>query len=212
MSTQENIWEAAKNGNTSRLCTLITEKADIDAKNGSGQTPLHIAARHGKNGFVQLLINAKATLNLKNADGWDPLHMAVFFGRVDVVQTLIARNSCVDVRTPDGSTPLHKAAHNSDTAVVKILIDANADIGLADRDGQTALDLAAMTRRHSSIARNTVDATELLRTATRDRAFSVSRDSVSSVERPLQSNNPLESPIKTGPTSPMYSLCAGYDC
>ncbi len=57
---------AARKGNIQLIKILIDANADIDACDGSGETPLHKAVRHAHEGSVELLISQNADLFIKS--------------------------------------------------------------------------------------------------------------------------------------------------
>ena len=67
---------ATGNGHKEIVVLLITEGADVNAKNGKGWTPLFGAAVLGKNKIVELLIAKGANVNAMDNDGETPLTYA----------------------------------------------------------------------------------------------------------------------------------------
>ncbi len=67
---------------------LIYNGADINARNGSGMTPLHAAALTGQKDAVELLIEKGADLNAKNENGVTPLQLASQQGHQTIVELL----------------------------------------------------------------------------------------------------------------------------
>ena len=91
----------------------IAEDTSIDAQDGSGETPLHIAARKGEKEEAELLIAKGADVNAKDKDGKTPLHEAARLGQREVAELLIGRGADVNARDRSGSTPLRRAVRNS---------------------------------------------------------------------------------------------------
>ena len=55
---------------------LLAGKAEVDAKDNKGYTPLHWAADEGKEEAVFSLLQNKAEVNAKDNNGYTPLHYA----------------------------------------------------------------------------------------------------------------------------------------
>ena len=87
--SDQDIHIAAKNGDVTRLTTLINNSASLDVKDQYGRTPLHSAALSGHHGAVQVLIDAKASLDSGDQSRWTPLHFAASKGKVVAVQLLV---------------------------------------------------------------------------------------------------------------------------
>ena len=60
--------------------SLIEQKAEVDAQNEQGNTPLHLAAAGNKQDLVKLLLDNKASPGIKNGLDSIPLHHASDFG------------------------------------------------------------------------------------------------------------------------------------
>ena len=65
------LHRVTSNGGTGMINLLVGKGVDINATNGSGQTPLHIAVKVGRKNLpmVQAIINAGADVNVKNRNG-----------------------------------------------------------------------------------------------------------------------------------------------
>jgi ankyrin repeat protein len=81
----------------------LANKADVNAKDNYGATPLHYAANKD---MTELLLANKADVNARGNDGWTPLHEAAMSGHKDVVELLLADNADVNARNNKGETPL----------------------------------------------------------------------------------------------------------
>jgi ankyrin repeat protein len=55
---------------------LLASKADVNAKDDTGGTPLHLAAKYDSRDVAELLLANGADVDSKNIKGWTPLHVA----------------------------------------------------------------------------------------------------------------------------------------
>jgi uncharacterized protein len=72
----EELSDAASDGDLSRVKTLIAAKADVNAKRLDGSTALMVASEKGHLEVVQVLITAKVDVNAKRTGGATALIMA----------------------------------------------------------------------------------------------------------------------------------------
>ncbi|KEI41451.1 uncharacterized protein L969DRAFT_309718 [Mixia osmundae IAM 14324] len=93
---------------------LSTNRADVNARDGSGFTPLLVACAAGQLGIVQALIGAGADVTATNARGQTGLHYAASRGNVPVATALLAKGADVNARDRGGQLPLFVFAHSLD--------------------------------------------------------------------------------------------------
>ena len=101
--------------------SLITQGADVNAKNKRGFTPLHFAARSGYTKFVKLLIDNGADVNAEQRMGMTPLHLAARSGHRDVVELLIANGANVNAKDRLGYSPKDLAEQKDNHEIVELL-------------------------------------------------------------------------------------------
>ena len=133
--------------------TLIAAKADVNAKDNMGNTPLHLAAIVGYSTIAEALISAGADVNAQDQSKFTPLHFASLSGRLKILEMLLKAGADVKLRTDeenDRGTPLLMAAYRTSLydkldffEGVKLLLQAGADPNETDNRGATPLMYAA---------------------------------------------------------------------
>jgi ankyrin repeat protein len=113
---------------------LIADKADVNAKSNSGQTPLHYAVAFcfGDTNMVDLLLVNKADVNAKDNSGKTPLHMAALYGFKDIAALLIANRADVNAKDNNGQTPLAAALNTNSLPRYLVVTAAPGDKAVAD--------------------------------------------------------------------------------
>ena len=107
---------------------LISNGADVNAKNKTGEKPLHHAAAKGFKETAELLIAKGADVNAKNNFDRTPLHWAAQHGRKALVMLLINEGADVNSKTQEGLSPLHRSSSFEHVEVSKLLISKGADV------------------------------------------------------------------------------------
>jgi hypothetical protein len=142
---------AAQNGHESVAELLLANKADVNAKDNQGKTPLWIAVWCREKSLVELLLKHGAE-NTKDDEGVTPLHLAVApRTNKGVAELLLASNFDVDSTDDSGSTPLHYAANRGLMEMVELLLANKADVNAKDKEGQTPLRYAT-AEGHTNVA------------------------------------------------------------
>ena len=140
---------------TTRLLTWKSyPKADPNAPDRQGQTPLHYAVsnpdsdRMERYNQVQSLLNGGADPNARNNREETPLHRVALSLRESLAEVSMLVQTGADVRARDhvGNTPLHYAAGHASVdrgSVVQRLLEKGARPNEQNHAGQTPLHLAA---------------------------------------------------------------------
>ncbi|WP_342227226.1 ankyrin repeat domain-containing protein [Rickettsiella endosymbiont of Rhagonycha lignosa] len=112
---------------------LIEHRADPNATDNEGLTPLHNACFYRGIEISKLLIEKGANINVADNKGLTPLHKACSRGRTDVAKLFIENGAKVNA-TDKGliHTPLHKACLAEYTDIVKLLIENGANVNATD--------------------------------------------------------------------------------
>ena len=77
------------NNNLELVKYLVDNKADVNSKNKSSDTPLHNSCRNNSFEIVNYLVNNKANLNAKDKDNKTPLEIASQKGHTEIVDFLM---------------------------------------------------------------------------------------------------------------------------
>lgn len=164
---------------------LLDRGADIEARGGSGMTPLHLAAQRRRNGpVVQLLIERGANVNARDDQGRTPLHFAVDRNAdwLTTIEALLNNGADLQAHARDekpmmprkcelplpggaevdvslhGATPLHwAAAKANDPDVVKMLLDYGASIYRPNAAGLTPLHCAVRDNANPAVTEALLD-------------------------------------------------------
>ena len=126
---------------------LVKNGADLSARDGEGNTPMHHAVQR-KTSIVELLLELGASPNALNVQGRTPLHLACLSsaGREDVRTSAelvcLLANSGANLDSTDnyGNAPIHYAVKNK-VAILEKLLDMGVDPNIGDRNGHTVLHL-----------------------------------------------------------------------
>lgn len=121
---------------------LVKNKANVNAVNCWGETPLHTAAEKADLPVMQYLLTHKADIEIKDSFGGTPLRSALN-GRdpEKAINLLIKAGANTSDQDLDGNTTLHAAVIAGETDIAKILVSAGADRSVLNNAGQTAADL-----------------------------------------------------------------------
>jgi ankyrin repeat protein len=93
MGLDEELLDAAWDGDTARVKELLRKGANVNAKSAGGSTPLHYAAFWGYVDVAKLLLDHGADVNARDDRGWTPLHFAAAEGRAGVARLLLERGA-----------------------------------------------------------------------------------------------------------------------
>jgi uncharacterized protein len=145
--------DAVKSGDRAAAMTLIAQRADVNASETDGTTPLHWAVHHGDLELTQRLIRAGAKVNVKNDYGSTPMSEAAVLGRADLLETLLKAGADVESPNADGQTALMVVARTSRVDAARLLLKYGAKVNAVERwRGQTALMWAVAQKQPAMVA------------------------------------------------------------
>jgi len=106
--TQELIDDTRSQTERQMLSDLVAWQAtggDMETRDHSGATPLHIASANGYLSVVEFLLDHHASTEVVDDDLWQPLHAAACWGHLEVVESLAQNGGNINARTRNGETP-----------------------------------------------------------------------------------------------------------
>ena len=138
------IADAAENGDTQTVHTLLKQHVDVNAPSVDGTPALHWIVRMQDVDTARLLLKAGADANRPNRYGVRPLHIAINNADIAMVRLLLASRADPNSVDSTGETCLIMAARSGNLDVVKALLDKHAAVDASDPEyHQTPLMLAA---------------------------------------------------------------------
>ena len=132
------LGRAAYKGKLSRVRELCDWRADIEAADKDGRTPLFNASYSGHHDVVRELLDHGANVEAA-ANGWTSLLIASHFGHLDVVRELLTRGAIIEAATNDGDTSLYVAGEFGHLDVVRELLYRGANVNASANTGATPL-------------------------------------------------------------------------
>lgn len=138
------LHSACQNARQNIVELLISNGADVNARNNYGRSPLHLAWREkGGARISQILIESGADINLEDHYGETPLSVAVAVGNKEMLGVLLEHHVKIPVRGDKGREILHRAASHGLKEIVDVMMDRGSDISTKNNDGGTLLHSAA---------------------------------------------------------------------
>lgn len=139
---------AAVNSNVPTLKNLI-EKADLNLRDGLGNSPLYAALKEKKyENFEFLLDNGASPDSVGksgNTDNQSVLYIAVLLNETKFVKKLLEKGANPDLADSDGALPISEVIIYSrpNMEIFKMLLEKTKDVNQSEQDGTTLLMHAA---------------------------------------------------------------------
>jgi uncharacterized protein len=135
--------QAAAQADLPLVRQLLAARADVDAPDADGTTPLHWAVWADHAETVEELLRAGASATSSNAFGVTPIYTAAERGNARIIRRLLAGGAKANAADRGGDTVLMAAVRSGSLDAVTALVDAGADVNAADAQlGYTVLMLA----------------------------------------------------------------------
>jgi len=134
------LFAAADKGSAGEIARLAATGADVNARDGYGRTPLHVAAYAGKHDAMRALVIAGANPNALENDRYDIVTIAAVADDLPTLKVALEiGGSAKSVTSRYDGTALIAAAHLGHDGVVRELIRAGAPLDHVNNLGWTAL-------------------------------------------------------------------------
>ena len=118
---------------------LLRGRAEVDARDADGETPLHRAVEKGMKELAAQLVKAGASLHARSRHGETALHVAALQSDPWFVDLLLGAGADPAARNDDGESVLFWAALSGNAVVAQRLLDAGADPNVPDLKGDLPL-------------------------------------------------------------------------
>jgi len=136
----QGLFAAAAQGDAAQIKALVAKGAKLDAKDGHGRTPLHVAAFGAKHEAMRALVAAGANPNALENDRYDIVTIAAVANDVPTLKVALELGcSAKNITSRYDGTALIAAAHLGHAEVVRTLIRASAPLDHVNNLGWTAV-------------------------------------------------------------------------
>ena len=129
IASYDGLFEAAHFGNAAAIRRLASEGADVNARDGKGRAPVHVAAFASEDEALTALAEAGADMNSLDGRAYDVVTIAAAANDPELMSLAIELgNDPGLITSPYDGTALIAAAHLGHAEVVKRLIAAGAPL------------------------------------------------------------------------------------
>jgi len=143
-SSDSRLLEAARNQDAKTVRSLLSQKADVNARSSDGSTALLWLAHWNDVATADLLLKAGADANTANDFHMTPLSQACTNASAEFVRLLLKSGANPNTAIATGETPLMTCARTGNVDAVRLLIEYGAAVNAKEpSQNQTALMWAA---------------------------------------------------------------------
>ena len=136
--------EAAASGDVEKLDALSRAGAEVNARDKTGRSALHLACAEGKSEAVRFLAGKGADLNVADRRGILPLEDAILQGHIQVVEELLRAGAKLSTDShADMDLTLLKKSFRGDLLGVRCVIEGGVGPRATDHICSTALKIAS---------------------------------------------------------------------
>ena len=147
----ESFLKAVQAGDYKTVSALLKNGADVNAKNGYGESALVLALKGNYDKTAALLIKRGADINIKDSNGNTLLMLAAQNGLKKSAKLMIKKGADVNAAGFEGITPLMMASRHGYGDIVHMFIKKGAAVNSVGKYCKTALDFAQLGKDEKSI-------------------------------------------------------------
>jgi uncharacterized protein len=157
-TNDSRIVEAAKTQDAAAVRSLLTQKAEVNARSNDGSTALLWMAHWNDLDTATLLLSAGADANATNDFRMTPLSQACTNGNGAFVRLLLKSGANPNTAVATGETPLMTCAKSGSADAVRMLVEYGATVNAKEpTENQSALMFGA-AERHPDVVQALIDA------------------------------------------------------
>lgn len=128
---------------------MIDKGANVDAREGTHSTALHLAAEMGQIAQIELLLRHGADINAKNEAGRVPLAWAFSNKNKDVVEVTLENDAAAGINS--NKTPPSSVSYAGPGAVVQLLLKKGANVNTRCNRGWSPLHMAVFHKNAPAV-------------------------------------------------------------
>ena len=150
-SSTPSLADAVRAGNRDAVRALLRGKANVNAAEADGTTPLHYAVQANDLETTTLLLKAGASAKAANRYGISPLSLSAINGNAAIMKLLLDAGADANSTVSKGQTVLMTAARTGSRDAVQLLLDRGANVAATEETlGENALMWAA-SENHAAV-------------------------------------------------------------
>lgn len=147
------LHDASAEGSLCAIIALVGYKAEKNALDMKGRTPLHLASEAGQVLAARALVDARVDSNLRFGNSeLSALDVAIREGHMDVLRELVEHGVDANAADSGGLTSLHGAALLDEPDAIDVLVEFGANLEARGAEGSTPLHAAAVRGSSDAIA------------------------------------------------------------